>query len=72
MYISYTMFQIFVYNQFDILFLTVVMITSVGGVAGSSPHYYNTAWSTTLSRGNRRILTQEADLVTAHGQWDLE
>jgi len=30
--------------------------------------YLNTGWSSSLSKGNRRLLSQEATLVTAHGQ----
>ena len=30
--------------------------------------YLNTGWSSSLNRYERRLLTQEAMLVTAHGQ----
>ena len=36
-------------------------------VAGGN--YYNTAWSSMLNKYSRRILTQEADIVTAHGKF---
>ena len=30
--------------------------------------YLNTGWSSSLNAHNRRLLTQEADLVTTHGE----
>ncbi len=31
--------------------------------------YYNTAWSSAMNKFGQRVLTQQADLVTAHGMY---
>lgn len=69
---SYCLAHLFTYLAFDGVLGMGNIASPIAGYpggicsTGSKPHYYNTAWTTTLSRGNRRILTQEADLVTAH------
>jgi len=73
----YCLAHLFTYTAFDngvlgLAYIASPRIYSVGGLCSldytKNGHklFLNTGWSSSLNRHQRRLLTQEADLVTAH------
>lgn len=49
-------------------FIVLILMSIVAYTKQQTKMYLNTGWSSSLNKYSRKLLTQEALLVTAHGQ----